>query len=150
MSAPPPPIPQAIAVQALRAAQRPGSFSNRVLGELLERHPTLDGGARGLVTSLVYGVLRHRARLDAHIDAHARDPARLGALPRELLRIGAYEMIELGRPSGNAIGHAIDAARGFDETRKLAGLTHAVLSAIAEDAVARDERNAAAAPLLAL
>jgi 16S rRNA (cytosine967-C5)-methyltransferase len=144
------PIPQAVAVAALRAAQRPGSFSNRVLGDLLERHPGIDGGARGLVTALVYGVLRHRARLDAHIDAHARDPGRLGALPRELLRIGAYEMIELGRPADNAIAHTILAARGFDGTGKLAGLAHAVLSAIAEDAQARDQAFADAAPLDAL
>lgn len=142
--------PQLLAVQALRAAQRPGSFSNRVLGELLERHPDLAGGARGLVTALVYGVLRHRARLDAHIDAHARDPAKLGAMPRELLRVGAYEVIELGRPASNAIDHAIVTARSFDQGGRLAGLAHAVLAAIADDASARDEALANAAPLDAL
>ncbi|HET6584195.1 MAG TPA: hypothetical protein VFG69_12120, partial [Nannocystaceae bacterium] len=47
--------PQAIAVHVLRAAERPGVFSNRALAEQLERHPELEPGARGLVTALVYG-----------------------------------------------------------------------------------------------
>ncbi|HWB80551.1 MAG TPA: transcription antitermination factor NusB [Nannocystaceae bacterium] len=141
--------PQALAVRALRAAQRPGAFSNRVLGELLERHDELEPGARGLVTALVYGVLRHRARLDAHIDAHARDPGKLGAVPRELLRVAAYEVIELQRPLGNAVEHAIAAAREFDPSGRLGKLAHGILAAVAQDFTARDEA-ALAAPLRAL
>ena len=142
--------PQALAVRALRAAQRPGAFSNRVLGELLERHDELEPGARGLVTALVYGVLRHRARLDAHIDVHARDPGKLGAMPRELLRVAAYEVIELQRPLGNAVEHAIAASREFDPSGRLGKLAHGILSAIADDYVARDEAAVHAAPLRAL
>lgn len=142
--------PQALAVRALRAAQRPGTFSNRVLGELLEGHPELAPGARGLVTALVYGVLRHRTRLDAHIDAHARDPKRLSGVPRELLRVGAYEVIELKRPLGNAVEHAIAASREFDPSGQVGKVAHGILAAIAEDHVARDEAAASAAPLRAL
>lgn len=123
----------------LRACARPGAFSNRVLGDELERHAGLEGGARGLVTTLVYGVLRHQARLDAHIDDCADRPAKIAALPREILRIGVYEMIELGRPPGNAIGHAIAAARALDERGGVAGLVHGVLGAVAASWQARDE-----------
>jgi len=131
----------------LRAVDRPGAFSNRVLADQLERHPELEPGARGLVTALVYGVLRHRTRLDAHIDAHARAPGKLGPIPREVLRIGAFELRELGRPAGNAFGHAIDCAAEFDRSGRLRGVVHAVLSAIAEHGDALDEKLAAGAPL---
>lgn len=143
------PLPQVIAVRALRAIDGSRAFSNRILADLLERGDAgaLTPGARGLVTALVYGVLRHRTRLDVHIDAAARDPARLGAVVRDLLRVGAYELVELGRQPGNAIGHAVDAARAFDRSRTLSGLAHGILGTIATNAAAIDARLAAAAPL---
>lgn len=142
--------PQVVAVKALRTIDKTRGFSNRVIGDLLERADDLAPGARALVTALVYGVLRHRSRLDAHIDARARDPKALGAVPRELLRVGAYEILELGRPAGNAIGHAVDAARSFDPSRTLSGLVHGVLAAVADGGAALDARHEAAAPLEAL
>jgi 16S rRNA (cytosine967-C5)-methyltransferase len=142
--------PQVLAVKALRAIDRTEGFSNRILGDTLERSAGLSPGARGLVTALVYGVLRHRIRLDAHIDARARDAKGLGSVPRMLLRVGAYEILELGRPAGNAIGHAVSAARSFDPSRTLSGLVHGMLSAIAEGGGELDAKLAAAAPLDAL
>jgi 16S rRNA (cytosine967-C5)-methyltransferase len=142
--------PQAIAVHVLRAADRPGAFSNRLLADQLERHPELEPGARGLVTALVYGVLRQRARLDAHIDAHARAPGKLGPIPREVLRIGAFELLELKRPAKNAADHAIACIAEFDRSGRLGPLAHAVLSAIAREGEAIDAKLAAAAPLDAL
>lgn len=142
--------PQVVAVKALRTIDKTRGFSNRVIGDLLERDDTLAPGARALVTALVYGVLRHRSRLDAHIDARARAPKSLGAVPRELLRVGAYEILELGRAPGNAIGHAVDAARSFDPSRALSGLVHGVLAAVAKGGAELDAKHAAAAPLDAL
>jgi 16S rRNA (cytosine967-C5)-methyltransferase len=139
--------PQAIAVHVLRAVDRPGVFSNRVLAEQLERHHELEPGARGLVTALVYGVLRHRTRLDAHVDAHAHAPGKLGPVPREVLRIGAFELLELGRPAGNAIGHAMDCMAELDRSGRLGPVMHAVLSAVARDGEAIDAKLATAAPL---
>lgn len=158
MSSPPPSAararrpdsPQVLAVKALRAIDRTEGFSNRIVGDTLERsdaHGGLTPGARALVTSLVYGVLRHRARLDAHIDARARDPKGLGAVPRMLLRVGAYEILELRRPAGNAIGHAVDAARAFDPSRTLSGMVHGVLAAIADGGAELDARLGTGAPL---
>lgn len=139
--------PQVVAVKALRTIDKTRGFSNRIVGEMLERAADLQGGARALTTSLVYGVLRQRTRLDAHIDARARNPKGLGAVPRELLRVGAYEILELGRPAGNAIGHAVDAARSFDPTRALSGLVHGVLAAVAEGGAELDAKLATGAPL---
>lgn len=139
--------PQAIAVHVLRAVDRPGAFSNRVLADQLERHHELEPGARGLVTALVYGVLRHRARLDAHVDAHAHAPAKLGPIPREVLRVGAFELLELRRPAGNAIGHAMDCIAELDRSGRLGPVVHAVLSAVARDGEAIDAKLASAAPL---
>ena len=140
-------VPQQLAVQALRSIDRDAAFSNRVLGELLERPGAMEPGARALVTALVYGVLRHRARLDAHIDAVAHDAARLGELPRWLLRVGAYEIIELHRATDNAVDHTIAASLAFDPSRRLAKLAHAVLERVGAGATQRDDALAVGAPL---
>lgn len=140
-------VPQQLAVQALRTIDREAAFSNRVLGELLERPGAIEPGARALVTALVYGVLRHRARLDAHIDAVAHDTARLGDVPRWLLRVGAYEILELQRTADNAIDHAIAASLGFDPSKRLAKLAHAVLKGVGAAAEPRDLALGVGAPL---
>ncbi|MBX7078086.1 MAG: hypothetical protein K1X88_02795 [Nannocystaceae bacterium] len=140
-------VPQALAVSLLRQVEQGRGFSNRVLAEGLERNLELEAGERGIVTALVYGVLRHRSRLDVHIDACARDGAKLGAVPRMLLRVGAFELLELGREPANAIDHAIAAASGWDPSGRLGKLAHAVLERLAHEATARDEVLAAAAPL---
>lgn len=134
----------------LRDVQRKGVFSNRALAEHLERHPELDARERAFTTMLVYGVLRHRARLDAHIDTHARDPSRLGGEPRELLRVGAFELLELDRPAPIAIAEAIKRARALDPRGHLGALVQAVLGAIARTGAELDAQLEAAAPLDAL
>jgi 16S rRNA (cytosine967-C5)-methyltransferase len=124
------PDARALAVRVLRELQRTGGFSNRVLSEHLDRHPDLSARDRGLTTTLVYGVLRHRTRLDAHIDAHARDPGRLGTVLREILRAGAFELRELGRPPSIAISEAVKQARTLDPSGRLPSVVQAVLGGV--------------------
>jgi 16S rRNA (cytosine967-C5)-methyltransferase len=124
------PDARALAVRLLRELHRSGGFSNRALSEAFDRQPELSVRDRGLTTTLVYGVLRHRTRLDVHIDAHARDPGRLGATLREVLRIGTLELRELGRPPSIAISEAVRQARALDPSGRLPALVQAVLGAV--------------------
>ncbi|HRI10262.1 MAG TPA: transcription antitermination factor NusB, partial [Nannocystaceae bacterium] len=90
----PAPSARALALQVLRAIDQRQGFSNRILADHLARAPVMERRDRGLATTLVYGVLRHRARLDALIDAVAHDPRRLSARLREPPRFGPFELLE--------------------------------------------------------
>ncbi len=105
---------------------------------------------RALVTNLVYGVLRHRARLDALIDAVADRPDRLSARVRTVLRVGAFELRELGHPAHVAISQAQALREAFDNQGALRGLVQAVLAGIDRDGAAVDARHEAGKPLDAL
>jgi 16S rRNA (cytosine967-C5)-methyltransferase len=142
------PSARGLAVRVLRQLDQRDGFSNRVLAEhLLTWSADLARRDRGLVTTLVYGVLRHRARLDAHIDAVAERPERLSSQLRELLRIAVYELRELGRPAHVAISQAQQLRDELDPRGALRGLVQAVLAGVDRDGAALDERLAAGKPL---
>lgn len=139
-----------LAARVLQEVEQRGAWSNRVLSDHLERNPGLDVRDRGLVTTLVYGVLRHRTRLDAHIDAHATHAAGLRGEVRQLLRVGALELRELGHPPHavlTEVGHAAARLHGGAGLRRA---IHGILAAVQDDGAALDEQLAAAAPLDAL
>jgi len=143
-----PPTTRGLAIRVLRQLEQQQGFSNRVLAEhLLAWSADLARRDRGLVTVLVYGVLRHRARLDAHIDAVADKPDRIRGRLRELLRIAAFELRELARPAHVAISQAQAMREEFDPKGALRGLVQAVLAAIDRDGEAVDARLAAGKPL---
>lgn len=146
-----PPTTRGLAIRVLRQLEQQQGFSNRVLaGHLLAWSADLARRDRGLVTVLVYGVLRHRARLDALIDAVADKPERIRGRLRELLRVAVFELRELARPAHVAISQAQAMREEFDPTGALRGLVQAVLAAIDRDGAALDEKFAAGKPLEAL
>ncbi|MDC0671494.1 transcription antitermination factor NusB [Nannocystis radixulma] len=136
-----------LAVQTLRQIDQRRGFSNRILAEQLERHPDLERRERGLTTTLVYGVLRHRGRLDALIDAAAVRPKNLSARAREIARVAAFELRELQHPPHAAISQALGLATALDPTGALARPIHAILATIDRDGAAIDARLAAGKPL---
>lgn len=145
------PTARGLAIQILRQLDQREGFSNRVLADhLLAWSADLARRDRGLVTLLVYGVLRHRARLDAMIDAFADKPQRLSARLRELLRVAVFELRELGRPAHVAISQAQAQREAFDPNGALRGLVQAVLAGVDRDGAALDEKFAAGKPLDAL
>jgi 16S rRNA (cytosine967-C5)-methyltransferase len=102
--------------------------------------PTLDGELaragleerdRRLAAELVYGVLRHRTRLDRALAAHAK----LGKTPPRVLtalRVAAYQLLFLDRvPPYAAVDDAVAAAREFGG-QKVAGFANAVLRKLKE------------------
>jgi 16S rRNA (cytosine967-C5)-methyltransferase len=121
----------------LREIERRRGFSNRILAAKLDAQG-LDARDRAFATTLVYGVLRHRARIDHHIDAVARRPAKLRGEPREIARIAAYELLELERPLGIAADEAVRLTRSIDRSGALAGLMTAILAGVSRDEPVRD------------
>ncbi len=120
--------------------------------------PSLDGELaragladrdRRLASELVYGVLRHRTRIDRAIRAHAdlkKTPPRV----LTALRVAAYQLLFLDRvPGYAAVDDAVQAARAAGGA-KLAGFCNAVLRKIStakepafpEDALERLEIEA--------
>ncbi len=143
-----PPTTRGLAIRVLRQLEQQQGFSNRVLaGHLLAWSADLARRDRGLVTVLVYGVLRHRARLDALIDAVADKPERIKGRLRELLRVAVFELRELARPAHVAISQAQAMREEVDPKGALRGLVQAVLAAIDRDGEALDAKLAAGKPL---
>src|SRR5690606_24926166 len=101
--------------------------------EQLERHPELERRDRGLITTLVYGVLRQRARLDKLIDSFADKPGKIKGELREILRVAAFEIVELERPLAIANSEAGKLARRIDPQGRLSGMITAILHMIDRD-----------------
>ncbi|KIG17215.1 16S rRNA (cytosine(967)-C(5))-methyltransferase [Enhygromyxa salina] len=127
------PSPRRVAVRILREIEQRQGFSNRILSEQLERHPELERRDRGLITMLVYGVLRHRGRLDKLIDSFADKPKKVKGELRMILRVAAFELVELERPLGIANAEAGKLARRIDPHGRLSGMITAILHMIDRD-----------------
>ena len=114
-----------VARRVLERVERGGAWATLALDGELAR-AGLDDRDRRLASELVYGVLRHRSRLDRALAAHAelkRTP------PRVLLalRVAAYQLLLLDRvPPYAAVDDAVGAARAAGGA-KLAGFCNAVL-----------------------
>lgn len=92
-----------------------GSFSDLVLDTVLRRSQ-LDARDRGLVTELVYGVLRLRGRIDFALEQFcSQQLKRLQPEVLRLLRLGAYQLLELDRvPAHAAVNSTVELARELE------------------------------------
>jgi 16S rRNA (cytosine967-C5)-methyltransferase len=118
-----------VARRVLDRVDKGGAWATLSLDGELTRSG-LDERDRRLVAELVYGVLRHRARLDRALGAHAdlkRTPPRVVTA----LRVAAYQLMFLDRvPGYAAVDDAVGAARAIGGA-KLAGFCNAVLRKLA-------------------
>jgi len=105
-----------------------GAYSDLALDTLLNRNRGTDPRDRALLTELVYGILRMRGRLDFALAQVSRQPfAKLEPAAQQLLRIGAYQLLELARiPVRAAVNETVELARKLDLER-LAGLVNGTL-----------------------
>ncbi len=142
--------PRRLALRVLRDIERRRGFSNRILSQWLAKAPGLEPRDKGLVTTLVYGVLRHRGRLDHQIDRAADEPRKLKGELREILRLAAYELLELQRPRRVVADECSKLARQLDRGGKLTGLVTAIVSHIDEHGARIDAEAEAGTPLDAL
>lgn len=119
-----------VAREVLWRIERGAGFVSAELDGAL-RKATLEARDRALATELVYGVLRHRSRIDAALEAHTKRPLRK-APPAVLgaLRIGAYQLMFLDRvPAHAAVDDAVSAARRQGGPR-VGGFVNGVLRAL--------------------
>lgn len=107
-----------------------GAFSDVMLDTVLDRSK-LDLRDRHLVTELVYGILRLQGRVDFALAQFCNQPLhRLQPEVLRLLRLGAYQLLELDRvPAHAAVNSTVELARElhFDEA---VGFINAVLRSL--------------------
>ena len=117
-----------VARRVLDRVDRGGAWATPTLDGELAR-AGLDDRDRRLASELVYGVLRHRTRIDRAIAAHA-DLKKTPPKVLTALRVAAYQLLFLDRvPGYAAVDDAVGAARAAGG-QKLAGFTNAVLRKI--------------------
>lgn len=135
------PSARELARRVLARVERGGAWATLALDAELERS-ALDDRDRRLAAELVYGVLRHRSRLDRALAAHA-DLRRTPAAVVMVLRVAAYQLLFLDRvPAHAAVDDAVNAAR-VAAGPKVGGFANAVLRKIAtgkEPPLPADER----------
>ena len=117
--------PRSVARAVLDRVDKQGAWATPALDGELAR-AGLDERDRRLTAEIVYGVLRHRTRLDRAISQHA---ALKNTPPRVVtaLRVAAYQLLFLDRvPPYAAVDDAVAAARDASGP-KLGGFVNAVL-----------------------
>jgi N utilization substance protein B len=100
--------------------------------ERVAAHFELPEGARAFAKELVAGVCRSRQELDARLATHSENWRidRMAAVDRNVLRIGAYEILHSDTPAVIAIDEAVELARRFAGDRS-PGFVNGILDSVA-------------------
>lgn len=108
-----------------------GAYANLLLPQLLRERPELDERDAAFATQLAYGALRAQGTLDVLLAGPVSRPlAELDPRVLDLLRLGAYQLIDLRVPSHAAVDTTVDLTRGIVGAGA-AGLVNAVLRKVA-------------------
>lgn len=141
-----------VALEALCRVERDKAYANLILGHLLDEN-RLEPRDRALATELTYGTLRRRSYLDWLLGKFVRRPL-AGQHPvlRNLLRLAAYQLIDLGIPAHAVCAESVRIARGHPAVRHAAGFVNAVCRSLAREghAVAPPRREEGLIPYLAV
>jgi N utilization substance protein B len=107
--------------------------------ESASEHFELPEGARAFAKELVLGVAGRRAELDALIGSFAQrwKISRMAAVDRNILRLGAYELLHSDAPAPVVIDEAVELARRFGGDRSPA-FVNGILDAAARRARAAE------------
>jgi 16S rRNA (cytosine967-C5)-methyltransferase len=106
------------------------AYANLLLPQLL-RERRLDERDAAFATQLAYGTLRAQGTLDAVLTGLVSRPlAELDPRVLDLLRLGAYQLLDLRVPSHAAVDTTVDLTRGIVGTGA-SGLVNAVLRKVA-------------------
>ena len=116
------------AYDVLRAVRVEDAYTNLVLPQVLRRHG-LTGRDAAFATELVSGTIRRQGTYDAVIDACLTRP-RLEAKVRDVLRLGAHQLLSMRVPTHAAISTSVDLARAAIGPGPT-GLVNAVLRKVA-------------------
>lgn len=112
------------ALNALERCRRDGTWSSQALDSALLCMNLEDRDA-SLASRLFFGVLQNESYLDHYIDLYCR--AKLEPRVRQILRIGAYQLLLLDKiPSHAAVSETVELCRD-GKTDRAASLVNAVL-----------------------
>ena len=119
------------ALLTLNACQRQGGWSDGVLKKQLSA-AGLDSRDAALATRLCFGVLQNRMLLDFYLSKLCTTRLeKLEAPIRNLLRLGAYQILYLDRvPDHAAVSEAVSLARRRAKNPRAAGLVNGVLRSL--------------------
>ncbi|MGY1828212.1 MULTISPECIES: RsmB/NOP family class I SAM-dependent RNA methyltransferase [unclassified Blastococcus] len=118
------------AYDVLDAVSSRDAFANLLLPQLL-RERRLDPRDAGFATQLAYGALRAQGTLDAILTGLVSRPlAELDPRVLDLLRLGAYQIVDLRVPAHAAVDTTVDLTRAIVGPGA-AGLVNAVLRKVA-------------------
>ncbi|NYE37985.1 16S rRNA (cytosine967-C5)-methyltransferase [Nocardioides cavernae] len=124
--------PRRAALDVLTAVRADGAYANLVLPQVLRKH-RLEGRDAGLATELASGAIRMQGLYDPVIDACLTKP-RLQPEVRDVLRLGAHQLLSMRVPDHAAISTSVDLVRA-SVGQGPAGLVNAVLRAISRRGV---------------
>lgn len=120
-----------VAYRVLREVEEDGAYANLALSAAL-RDGSLSQADAGLVTSLVYGVLRWRGTIDALLAPLLSRGIEGTPIPVLLaLRLGVFQLLWMEIPPHAAVDQSVRLARRHAGQRG-AGLVNAVLRRVAE------------------
>lgn len=149
-ASPPPTTPRAAAVEILCLWATTHNSVDILFQAAVERLADLD---RGLVKTLVYGVLRQKEYLDHILRSFAKHPLRK-MKPRTLmtLRVGIYQLLFLSRiPESAAVNATVNTLKEAGQPPWLIGFVNGILRAVARSRATlptADQLAAAEPPLL--
>jgi 16S rRNA (cytosine967-C5)-methyltransferase len=119
--------------EVLQRLERQKGFLDAILDKALDQSG-LAVRDRSLVTELVYGVVRHQARLDWIIRQNLRSPKqRIPVRLQSILRLGAYQLLYLDRiPASASVNESVILAKSQGGSR-IGDFVNAVLRAISRN-----------------
>ena len=129
-----------VALDALVACEKQGAWSDGYLKKAIKT-AELDGRDAALATRLCFGVLQNRMLLDFYLSGLcATRLEKLEAPIRNLLRLGAYQILYLDRvPDHAAVSEAVSLARRSSRNPRAAGLVNGVLRSLVRQKAALPE-----------
>jgi 16S rRNA (cytosine967-C5)-methyltransferase len=119
---------RAVAFAAVRRVVEEGGYSTIVVPNALARS-SLDARDRAFAADLAYGTIRRLRSLDWAIEQRSTRPvARMSPIARDVLRLGAYQLLFTGAAPHAAVGETVSLA--YPKER---GFVNAILRKLASD-----------------
>lgn len=146
-----------LAVETLRQVESEDAFSNLLLPRTLRaeqrRNPKFTFRDAAFTSELVYGTIRQKAYLDTVLAEFSSRPLdELDPLVKEILRVGAYQILFLRVPDHAAVAATVDVARSLTSdgpTRMVNAVLRAITRATPEEIEGIFERHSARTERLA-
>ena len=120
------------ALTALQRCRKDGAWSGEAIDRLIKKYE-LDRREAALASRLCLGVLQNSSCLDYYIDFYRKGATKLEPKLRDILRLGAYQLMFLDKiPESAAVNESVALSKksGFS---RASGLVNAILRRIAEN-----------------